>query len=132
VGARRPIAGSPSGPVHREKNFQINCDHANPENRGAANLCVKGRWHPASFGRLEGGNWYHLTAAFDGEKLRTYTNGVLVNTTAVFGAADQEDAALVFGKHATRAAHFSGVIDDARIYGRPLSDEDVADLFAWR
>jgi WD40 repeat protein/serine/threonine protein kinase len=131
-GDRSPGAGSPSGPVHREKNLQINWDHANPENRGAANLCVKGRWHAASFGPLQGGRWYHLAAVFDGEKLRTFADGVLVNTTDVYGAADQEDAALVFGKHATRVGYFSGVIDDVRLYGRPLSDQDVADLFAGR
>jgi sialidase-1 len=131
-GDRSPGSGSPSGPIHREKNFQINWDHSDHLNRGAAILCVKGRWYPAGFGPLQGGRWYHLSATFDGEKLRSYTDGLPVSTIDVSGVADHERAALVFGKHATRAAYFSGSIDDVRVYGRPLSDQDVADLAAGR
>ena len=93
---------------------------------------MKGKWHPASFGVLEGGRWYHLAATFDGEKLRTYKDGVPISTVDVFGVADHEAAALAFGKHAVSAGYFAGVIDDVRVYERPLGDQDVAELFAGR
>jgi hypothetical protein len=131
-GQRAPGNGQPSGPIHREKNFQISWDHVQVENRGAALLSVRGKWYPAGFGDLEGGRWYHLAATFDSEKLRTYKDGVPMSTVDVFGVADDESHALMFGKHAVSAGYFAGIIDDVRVYDRPLDDQDVADLFAGR
>jgi hypothetical protein len=131
-GQHAPRNGKPAGPIHREKNFQISWDHSHPENRGTALLSSRGKWYPASFGHLEGGRWYHLTATFDGEKLRTYKDGVPMSTVDVFGVADHEPHALALGKHAAGSGYFAGVIDDVRVYERPLSDQDVADLFAGR
>jgi hypothetical protein len=131
-GAAAPGNRSPSGPLHREKNFQISWDHGQEGNRGAALLCAGGKWYPARFGPLEGGRWYHLAATFDGEKLRAYRDGVLVTTVAVVGVADHERTPLVFGKHATQKAYFAGLVDDARVYDRPLGDQDIHDLFVGR
>jgi hypothetical protein len=93
---------------------------------------VNGVWQHASFGALEGRRWYHLAATFDGEKLRAYTDGTLVSTTDVVGVPDRETASLLLGKHAWQEGYFAGVIDDVRIYERPLSDQDVTNLFAGR
>jgi WD40 repeat protein len=131
-GHSAPGNGRPSGPLHREKNFQISWDHGPAVDRGAAFLCVNRIWYRASFGPLAGGRWYHLAATFDGEKLRAYTDGALTSTTDVPGVADAEEAPLVLGKHAVSRGFFAGVIDEARVYDRPLSARDIADLFSAR
>jgi hypothetical protein len=120
-----PAATAASGPIHREKNFQINWNHSNAAFRGAAALIVGSAWHTASFGALAANTWYHLTATYDGETLRAYTNAVLVTTnTAPSGPAAVETSALRLGRHAVNAGSFRGVIDDVRIYNRaiPLSE----------
>jgi WD40 repeat protein/tRNA A-37 threonylcarbamoyl transferase component Bud32 len=130
--AEAPRAEQATGPMQRDKNFQINWDHGEERSRGAAQLYVNGEWRPASFGPLEGKRWYHLTATFDGAKLRTYKDGALVTTTEVNGVAEHEQVPLVLGRNAVRPWHFAGAIGDVRVYERPLSDRDVADLFAGR
>src|SRR5262249_42624049 len=53
-----PGASGYSGPIHREKNFQINWNHVDPNFRGAAALNVGGAWFAASFGPLAANTWY--------------------------------------------------------------------------
>jgi serine/threonine protein kinase len=131
-GDQAPRRSTISGLVHRGNNFQINWDHTQDPEQGAAVLCVNSTWHSASFGPLKGGRWYHLTATFDGDKLRTYKDGVPISNTDVLGVANKEPAPLLIGKHDGSSVSFAGVLDDARVYDRPLSDRDVADLFAGR
>jgi serine/threonine protein kinase len=131
-GEQAPRNIGASGPLHREQNFQISWDHSQRANRGAAVLRVKGIWYSAQFGPLNGRQWYHLAATFDGEKLRAYKDGVLVATTAAPGVPGDERAPLTFGKHAVTASYFAGVVDDARVYDRPLGNQDIAALFAVR
>jgi len=134
VWARSPFApssGPTSGPVQREANFQLNWNHGDTQFRGAAALRVNGRWHAASFGPLGANVWYHLTATYDGETLRTYRDGALVSTnTSPSGAPDAESNPLVFGRHATRERYFQGSIDDVHIFNRALSATEIQALLA--
>ena len=111
-----PSGAVPSGPVHREKNYQFNWNHPNPTFRGAAALEVGGVWYAASFGALQANTWYHLAATYDGENLRAYRNGVLITDNAApAGPPTGEAAALtprspcrggaVFRGHSGRGAH---------------------------
>jgi hypothetical protein len=121
-----PAATAATGPVHREKNFQINWNHGTAADRGAAGLRVGGTWSFASFGTLSANTWYHLAASFDGTTLKAYTNGVLITTTPVSGVPDAEVGTLKFGRHSTTATNFfAGTIDDVRVYGRALTDEEI-------
>ena len=121
-----PGASGYSGPVHREKNFQINWNHVDPAFRGAAALNVGGTWYAASFGPLAANTWYFLAATYDGETLNAYTNGVLVTSnTAPSGPASSDANPLTFGKHAAASYFFQGNIDDVRVYNRALSTAEI-------
>jgi hypothetical protein len=121
-----PSSGAPSGPLHREKNFQINWNHSNSALRGAAALQVGGTWYGASFGRLRANTWYHLAATYDGETLKAYKNGALVNSNSLpSGPPDAESAPLALGRHALVTQYFAGTIDDVRIYGRALAQAEI-------
>ncbi len=65
-----PAALSPSGPVHREKNFQFNWNHGDATFRAAAALRVGGTWYAAKYEPVAADTWYHLTATYDGEDLK--------------------------------------------------------------
>jgi hypothetical protein len=121
-----PTSGSSSGPVHREKNFQINWNHPSSTFRGAAGVQVRGTWYAASFGALAANTWYHLAATYDGETLRTYRDGVLIGrNTAPSGNPDTESMTLKLGRHAAAAQYFKGSVDDVRIYNRVLSQTEI-------
>ncbi len=124
-----PASEDPSGPVHREKNYQINWNHPMDDFRGATALCIGGTWYDASFGQIQSDTWYHLVGTYDGETLRAYKNGVLVTENSdPSGAPDPEEQTLKLGRHARDSACFNGTIDDVRIYNYALSQADIAAL----
>ena len=125
-----PASGVTAGPVQREANFQINWNHGDAGYRGAAALRVAGRWYAASFGTLNANTWYHLTATYDGEVLRTYRDGLLITSNAApSGPPDAESKPMTFGRHATRPDRFfAGSIDEVKIFDRALNDAEVAAL----
>lgn len=125
-----PQASLASGPINREKNFQINWNHPSSSYRGAAALEVGGTWYAASFGTLEANTWYHLVATYDGDKLRTYKDGVLVTENdAMSGAPSAEAVPMSIGKHPLAEQYFEGTVDDIRVYNYPISENAVIDLF---
>jgi len=120
-----PAATTPTGPMHREKNYQISWNHTNATFRGTAAICIGGTWSAASFGTLAGNTWYHLAASFDGTALKAYVNGVLITTTGVAGVPDAEVGTLKFGRHSTAAQFFAGTVDDVRVYSRALTVDEI-------
>ena len=120
-----PAATAPTGPVHREKNYQIDWNHTNAVYQGAAAMSIGGVWPAAKFATLAGNTWYHLTATFDGTALKAYTNGVLSTSTAVAGVPDAETGTLKFGRHSTAAQFFAGTVDDVRVYSRALTLDEI-------
>ncbi|MBN1362310.1 MAG: tetratricopeptide repeat protein [Sedimentisphaerales bacterium] len=128
-----PASGAPSGPVHREKNYQINWNHDMDAFRGAAALCVAGTWYDAGFGPLESDTWYHLVGTYDGETLKAYKNGSLVTENPdPSGAPVPEEQTLKLGRHALDSAYFGGTIDDVRVYNYALNQADIAALASGR
>ncbi len=133
-----PAASSPTGPVHREKNFQFNWNHGTAADRGAVGLRIGGTWHFATFGNLSGNTWYHLAATYDGAVLTTYLNGELITANATpEGPAEAETGTLKFGRHSTAASFFMGTVDDVRLYDRALTQDEIRQtmrgdpLLAW-
>ena len=125
-----PSSANNSGPVHREKNFQIDWNNGTAEYRGAAALKVGGTWYPASFGTLNANIWYYLTATYDGETLIAYKDGSLITSnTDPSGNPDGEANFLTIGKHSGELYYFYGLIDDVRIYNRALSAAEVKQLY---
>jgi len=124
-----PSADAPSGPVHRQNNYQINWNHPIDAFRGAAGVFVGEKWHAASFGQLQANTWYHLAATYDGENLKAYKDGVLItNNSDPEGAPYAESETLKLGRHAVDASYFGGTIDDVRIYNYALSKDEIAAL----
>jgi hypothetical protein len=125
-----PSSEGQSGPVHREKNYQINWNHQIDNFRGAAGVCVGGQWYGAGFGDLQGNTWYYLTATYDGENLKAYRNGVLISNNAdPSGPPDTESESLKFGRHAMNKDYFRGTIDDVRIYNYALDEGQIESLY---
>jgi regulation of enolase protein 1 (concanavalin A-like superfamily) len=120
-----PAATSPTGPLHREKNYQFDWGHTNAVYQGAAAMCIGGTWYAAKFGPLSGNTWYHLAASFDGTAMKAYLNGTLITTTPAVGVPDAEVGTLKLGRHSTAAQFFNGTVDDARVYNRALTVEEI-------
>ena len=123
----RPVA---SGPVHGEKNFQINWNHGSDGWLGAVGICVAGEWYSAPFGDLQADTWYHLAGTYDGENLKAYRDGVLITDNSdPSGRPDVESATLKFGRHATAdGAFFAGTIDDVCVFACALDAENIKAL----
>jgi hypothetical protein len=136
VWVKSPVAPSnatPSGPVHRENNLQINWNHTFPDFRGAAGMRARNEWHAAGFGQLQANQWYHLAATYDGENLKAYKNGVLITDSPdPSGPPDKEWAALKLARHSINRGYFEGTLDDVRIYSYDLTADEVAAVYADR
>jgi hypothetical protein len=121
-----PANASPSGPLHREKNYQFDWNHTDAVFRGAAAMEIGGTWHAASFMPVAANTWYHLAATFDGTSLKAYRDGVLITTnTAASGVPTVETGTLKLGRHATAAQFFTGTVDDARVYNKALTADEI-------
>ena len=69
--------------------------------------------------------WSHLAATYDGTTLRLYVNGVQVASRAQTGPIATSAGALTIGGDALYGQHFSGRIDEVRIYGTALSASEI-------
>lgn len=76
------------------------------------------------------GQWNHLFATFDGSNLKTYINGVLVNTKTITNS-QLVRANLTIGARCRGSSYdcfFSGKINDVRIYDHCLSAAEVREI----
>jgi len=72
------------------------------------------------------GNWYHIVGTYDGANMKTYTNGVLFNTTALTGNIFGNDKPLEIGRFDENdSLIMSDGIAQPRIYNRALTAEEV-------
>jgi hypothetical protein len=69
--------------------------------------------------------WTHLAATFDGSILRLYVNGAQVSSLAVAGSILPATGALRIGGNAIWGEYFKGMIDEVRVYNRPLSAAEI-------
>jgi len=120
-----PSGASPSGPLHREQNYQFNWTHGNEIFRGSAAMNAGGAWQAASLNPLEADRWYHLAATYDGTAFKAYRDGVLITSTPVSGPPNAESNSAKLGRHAAAAQFFTGTVDDARVYNRALTAEEI-------
>ncbi len=119
-----------SGPLHAQKNFQINWNHGSEGFRGAAGFSCGGAWHAAGFGDLKPNVWYHLAATYDGENLKAYRDGVLVQDNAApSGDSDQEKLTLKLGRHGLAEWFFAGAVDEVCVFACALEADEVKALY---
>ncbi|MBN1361397.1 MAG: discoidin domain-containing protein [Sedimentisphaerales bacterium] len=121
-------SGAPSGPLHRENNYQFNWNHNGGGTWAGSVAANVGGWNNASLGPLEANTWYFLAGTYDGTDLKAYTNGVLISTTSMPGTPANEGNSMKLGRHAANAQYFQGTVDDARVYNRALTDEELLEV----
>jgi len=126
ISPEAPSSAAPSGPVHRENNYQFNWNHSDATFRAAAALNVGGTWYAAKYEPLGANTWYHLAATYDGDVLRAYRDGLLITSnSAPSGTPNAEGNSLKLGKHAAAAQYFTGTVDNVRVYDRALTEEEI-------
>ena len=73
--------------------------------------------------------WSYLTATFDGESLRLFVNGTLVETVASSGPQGGKEPLQIGGTEVFND-YFDGHIDEVRVYSRALSVEEITEDMA--
>jgi hypothetical protein len=73
------------------------------------------------------GKWTHVVGTFDGHTVRLYINGRLAGSRLTKEPAVSHGMYLVLGQSGSHYYH--GLIDDVRIYSRPLSETEIAQHF---
>ena len=79
--------------------------------------------------RPKAGVWTHYAGTYDGKEIRLYVNGKLAAKTAAEGRIPKSKAPLTIGALAPRKRTLDGKLDDARVWNRALSDEEIAAVF---
>jgi hypothetical protein len=88
-----------------------------------------GDWRDASYRPLSANTWYHLAATYDGTTFNAYRDGVLITSNpGSWGAPNAESNSLKLGRHAAAAQFFTGTVDDARVYNRALTAEEIQEV----
>lgn len=77
---------------------------------------------------IETGKWYHFVGTYDGATYKSYINGgdkqSRSDTFEGFGAADA-----MIGVYDPGSYFFRGLIDDVRVYNRPLTVSEIQVLY---
>jgi hypothetical protein len=69
--------------------------------------------------------WSFLAATYDGSTLRLFVNGTLSASLPVGGSIAVSSGPLDIGGNGVWAEWFNGLIDNVRIYDRPLAAADI-------
>ncbi len=95
---------------------------------------------PVSVGGVKDGQWYHVALTFGGEGMTLYLNGIPVDVSSYRGGLGESSGGegnrepWVLGALGWRSddrqarpleAYFDGVLDDIRLFNRPLSAEKI-------
>ena len=77
------------------------------------------------------GQWHHVVAVYDGQKLNLYVDGKLDGTQPWTGGVGKNDFDVLIGENAEQKGRlFNGLIDEARIYNYALSEGAIKALAA--
>lgn len=82
------------------------------------------------------GQWHHFVSTVDesSQLLKLYLDGQLVGSSAISTASGVNTENLYFGANRTVSNSISPIditMDEVRVYNRPLSDQEVAQLYSW-
>ncbi len=81
---------------------------------------------------VNGGGWYHLVSTYTSGTQKMYVNGVEKSGGTNTGSLDNSNASLFIGavnSAGVASSYFTGSIDNARIYNRVLTPEEVLIIY---
>jgi len=82
--------------------------------------------HLAANKPLPAGRWVHLAGTFDGKTMRIYIDGEECGAMDRPGPIHPTEFPLCLGNYSqNHAAHFTGLLDEAKLYDRALTAEEV-------
>lgn len=86
-------------------------------------------WNDAPGVTVPTGQWSHVAGTYDGEEIRMYLNGILMETYPLTGAIDWEFEPLEFRIGSffddNEDVRYNGELDEVRIWGTARSDEEI-------
>jgi hypothetical protein len=69
--------------------------------------------------------WNFIAFTYNGSHMKSYLNGVLINTTSSTLSLISTGTPLRLGRISNGASFFNGTIDEVRIYNRALTEEEI-------
>lgn len=78
--------------------------------------------------RITDHDWHHVVGVYDGTEIRLYLDGALMESKATSGNLNSSYADLLLGSQSSMN-FFSGQLDEAMIFDKALTQEDVSYLF---
>ncbi|MCC6818547.1 MAG: T9SS type A sorting domain-containing protein [Bacteroidia bacterium] len=88
-----------------------------------------GTWHEITTTNtvLSLNTWQHVAGTFDGNKMRLYLNGVLIDSLAFNGSISKTTANnLYLGAHVTYSRFYQGQIDEVKIWSICKTENEIA------
>jgi hypothetical protein len=84
------------------------------------------KYTPVSDSALSNSVWYQVAVTYDNSLFRLYVNGVEQGTaTPVSGVIENNAGPLRIGSDPCNSDYFNGLIDEARVYNRALSEDEI-------
>ena len=77
---------------------------------------------------FDGNTWMHVAATYDGSTIRLYVNGMQESSLAANIAIVTNNLPLSIGAQSDATRFFQGALDQARVYDRALSAQEIAGL----
>lgn len=74
---------------------------------------------------LSNSTWYHITGTYDGTNTKLYVNGQQEDSDAATGAISTNNSLWTLGRNTGGTNPFSGSIDEAKVFSRALSANEV-------
>ena len=79
--------------------------------------------------RVVNTDWHHVVATYDGQAIKLYLDAELLVQKTTSGNLKSSNSSVYIGSEAS-INHFDGTIDEAAIYTKALSPEEIADIYA--
>jgi hypothetical protein len=117
-----------------QKNLWLPIDHGNLFDSGEIYL---GTWDGGSISRMSSGvtlatdEWTHIAVVSDtsaDEQYQIYVDGTQEASSNMGDPADSDMGNTIGGHALDPKNYFDGQMDDARLYGRALSDSEISSL----
>ena len=78
---------------------------------------------------LNDGQWHHLAAVYDGQRMALFVDGELADSVTASGPLAINTEPVLLGENsASRKERFVGAVDDVRLYNRGLSESEIKAL----